>query len=112
MKKSELRKLIREIISEQTPWGSVGLGGATSPILSGPTNNGSYLVKCPEGYRFESMDCNMAFAGQGALSGPQHHVVDGCVRIRPTLVDKDPLGDAPVGGGGFGTANLGGLPSN
>ena len=109
MKKSELRKLIREIISEQTPWGSVGLGGETSPILSGPTSNGNYLVKCPEGYRFESMDCQ---PGVSQVTGERHHVVGGCVKIRPTLMDKDPLGDGPIGGGGFGTANLGGLPSN
>ena len=86
MKKSELRKLIKEIISEQIP--TAGIGGAVEPILVGPfvTNLGdtgtqwggvNMQIKCPEGYRFATN--NHVF-----INGPNYdfHRISGCVRIK------------------------------
>ena len=86
MKKSELRKLIKEVISEQIP--ASDPFGAVAPKLIGPfeTNLGdtgtqwggvNMQVKCPEGYHFATN--NHQF-----INGPNgdFHRISGCVRIK------------------------------
>ena len=160
MKKSELRKLIREVISEQltpsgdelTPtsynWNTNPNSVTTqlvSPVLSkfGPHK---YKVYCPSGYKFDRkspydwgqttisgdsaqgfyLEYPQSMSDTGGLSDSDINlVIPACAKMpdkdfagnpgkapTPPNPGKDPLGDAPVGGGGFGTANLGGLPSN
>jgi len=161
MKKSELRKLIREVISEQFSQDATFSGKPSwsqiAPIIkpaSSAATNYSWSVQCPAGYKWGPKAFNTSpFDGGGALgtgSGwsmsydPKdiaHQIthnnnilVTGCipegVDVAPQNDDggkpgkgniptspgafnkPDPLGDAPVGGGGFGTANLGDLPSS
>ena len=156
MKKSELRKLIREVISEQiigsefpvTPLGGSPSNAQIAPVLQGQNVGGMYLLRCPEGYIWGPWYSPVTACMQspnyskppirleGEEEGPWglYAVTTGCipkdVDVAPQKDDDgkpgkgniptspgafnkpDPLGDAPVGGGVFGTANLGDLPSS
>ena len=60
MKKSELKKLIREILSEQIAPQNIQVAPASSLIINdsnlsigGSNPGGGYSIRCPQGYRFE-----------------------------------------------------------
>ena len=136
MKKSELRKLIREILSEQIISQAGSFTGPTmdinavNPVLNKEVGGDHWNVHCPAGSRPIDPDysqvVNLGPVTVQPTTPPiqQAIMVSGCVKSKPDQREippkspgpnydmDDPLGDAPVGGGGFGTANLGGLPSN
>ena len=159
MKKSELRKLIREVISESTvnPY-----KGQVPPELTKPNIKGMWKLACPAGYEwgpgrgvkpigrpgsgnyedklfFGSQYCvqndgpcqgifvegemgnEVAYTRECLPEGWQDRISkpnpDPVKDVNPSTPSpnfdiEDSLGDAPVGGGGCGTANLGGLPSS
>ena len=148
MKIKELRKIIREVISEQleTSWAQVppiietgdqAQTGIGVGISAGASTH--YIFRCPDGYKFGPSQYGLMSnptSGGGIeyyATNPQwgeHAISTGCipknVDVAPQKDDgkpgrkpppsgmtgKDPLGDTPVGGGVFGTANLGDLPSS
>ena len=95
MKKSELKKLIREIISEQGGPGadSSPFSEVVSPYLIGPVGpvtQDQWHVKCPSGYEFKSMDHtavtfdDVVYAGSNNhfhIVDQVHHIVDSLCRL-------------------------------
>ena len=121
MKKSELRKVIKEVIQEQigpefvspeiVPVGGPGSMGPYGDGIGGSPDN-RHMVRCPIGYEFIS-NLSTYVEGGPSQNNRDFIMVDGCVRIKPDFDMKDPLGPGNVTSGGqFGTQNLGGLPSN
>ena len=95
MKKSELRKLVKQIISEQggddpfdTQGGPGELGGVVAPIISGPnagSDEGRFWVKCPKGYEFMSdfHDFgNINYLPAQSWGANSVHRITGCARLR------------------------------
>ena len=109
MKKSELRKIIREVINEQ--WGPSGeyqfLGEALAPTVLGPYGPKVWVpqgqeyeshyvnIMCPEGYHFEN---GQSWFGSSSLPYGDYYRISACVPdAEPELVDplnpKGPKGN-------------------
>ena len=108
MKKSELRKIIRETIEEQfNPLGD--LGANPDPFVANIGNDGKIRLVCPSGYMFEGFDPPGNAGNSAAMSAEAQFIYGNTIagNYSDGYQGMTPQGGTPLYAGGYGQVSGG-----